>query len=100
MTAKVHCYNIRWSVEDEDVIDSMPEEDIEDEEKIEARIAEVKASLGTEMDLVLEIDEPSDLTADYICDELTEAGNWLVEGFNYKVLTKFPTKKRKGKKHA
>lgn len=84
MTIKVKCTNINWAVEDEDVIDGLPE-NVSDEE-IVAEIERIKSKLPHEVTLKLEADSEADITEDYVSDELSEQTGWLHEGFDYEIV--------------
>ena len=80
-TVKVRTYDIDYDVEPEDVDEN--EELTEDE--LDAKIAEVKESLPSE--LVFEFDiEPDEDIEDRIADEITLETNWLVNNFKYVIV--------------
>ena len=80
-TVKVRTYDIDYDVEPEDVDEN--EELTEDE--LDAKIAEVKESLPSE--LVFEFDiEPDEDIEDRIADEITLETDWLVNNFKYVIV--------------
>ena len=80
-TVKVRAYDIDYDVEPEDVDEN--EELTEDE--LDAKIAEVKESLPSE--LVFEFDiEPDEDIEDRIADEITLETDWLVNNFKYVIV--------------
>jgi hypothetical protein len=85
MWFKVKCYDIDYSVEEEDIIDCFdPFEELSDEE-IENKIKEVKASLPKEV--ILNIDcEEDELDDDLIVDELTDETGWLINSYSYDII--------------
>lgn len=80
----VHCFDIDYDVEEEDV-DHMLGMNPTDEE-VEEAIKSVKATLDKEVDVVVECEE--DDLEDYIADALSEKTGWLTNYFDYKVIKK------------
>jgi len=80
-TVKVKAYDIEYDVEPEDVDEN---EELTDDE-LDAKIAEVKESLPSE--LVFEFDiEPDEDIEERIADEITLETNWLVDSFKFTVI--------------
>lgn len=80
-TVKVRAYDIDYDVEPEDVDEN--EELTEDE--LDAKIAEVKESLPSELTFEFDI-EPDEDIEDRIADEITLETNWLVNNFKYVIV--------------
>ena len=80
-TVKVKAYDIDYDVEPEDVDEN--EELTEDE--LDAKIAEVKESLPSELTFEFDI-EPDEDIEDRIADEITLETNWLVNNFKYVIV--------------
>ena len=80
-TVKVRAYDIDYDVEPEDVDEN--EELTEDE--LNAKIAEVKESLPSELTFEFDI-EPDEDIEDRIADEITLETDWLVNNFKYVIV--------------
>lgn len=80
-TVKVRAYDIDYDVEPEDVDEN--EELTEDE--LDAKIAEVKESLPSELTFEFDI-EPDEDIEERIADEITSETNWLVDNFKYTIV--------------
>lgn len=80
-TVKVRAYDIDYDVEPEDVDEN--EELTEDE--LDAKIAEVKESLPSELTFEFDI-EPDEDIEDRIADEITLETDWLVNNFKYVIV--------------
>ncbi len=80
-TVKVRAYDIDYDVEPEDVDEN--EELTEDE--LDAKIAEVKESLPSELTFEFDI-EPDEDIEDRIADEITLETDWLVNNFKYTIV--------------
>ena len=80
-TVKVRAYDIDYDVEPEDVDEN--EELTEDE--LDAKIAEVKKSLPSELTFEFDI-EPDEDIEDRIADEITLETDWLVNNFKYVIV--------------
>ena len=80
-TVKVKAYDIDYDVEPEDVDEN--EELTEDE--LDAKIAEVKESLPSELTFEFDI-EPDEDIEDRIADEISLETNWLVNNFKYVIV--------------
>ena len=80
-TVKVKAYDIDYDVEPEDVDEN--EELTEDE--LDAKIAEVKESLPSELTFEFDI-EPDEDIEDRIADEITLETDWLVNNFKYVIV--------------
>lgn len=80
-TVKVRAYDIDYDVEPEDVDEN--EEPTEDE--LDAKIAEVKESLPSELTFEFDI-EPDEDIEDRIADEITLETDWLVNNFKYVIV--------------
>ena len=80
-TVKARAYDIDYDVEPEDVDEN--EELTEDE--LDAKIAEVKESLPSELTFEFDI-EPGEDIEDRIADEITLETDWLVNNFKYVIV--------------
>ena len=80
-TVKVRAYDIDYDVEPEDVDEN--EELTEDE--LDAKIAEVKESLPSELTFEFDIEHDEDIE-DRIADEITLETDWLVNNFKYVIV--------------
>ena len=80
-TVKARAYDIDYDVEPEDVDEN--EELTEDE--LDAKIAEVKESLPSELTFEFDI-EPDEDIEDRIADEITLETDWLVNNFKYVIV--------------
>lgn len=80
-TVKVRAYDIDYDVEPEDVDEN--EELTEDE--LDAKIAEVKESLPSELTFEFDI-EPDEDIEDRIADEITLETDWPVNNFKYVIV--------------
>lgn len=80
-TVKVRAYDIDYDVEPEDVDEN---EELTDDE-LDAKIAEVKESLPSE--LIFEFDiEPDEDIEERIADEITLETDWLVNSFKFTII--------------
>ena len=85
MKVKVKCFNIKWSVEAEDVCYNLPK-DATDED-IEKEIEFVKQDLPDEVVLTLDNDwADKDEEEEFISAALSDATGWLHEGFDYEIV--------------
>ena len=80
-TVKARAYDIDYDVEPEDVDEN--EELTEDE--LDAKIAEVKESLPSELTFEFDI-EPDEDIEDRIADEITLETDWPVNNFKYVIV--------------
>ncbi len=78
---KIKVKSVDYSITEEDVDDGKL-----DEQSIQARIFDIKSHLPQEM--ILQVVAEEDCLDDVVCDEITNKTKWLINSFEYEVVSK------------